>query len=177
MNRQPIEINGIVKDLAHLRPHIWDYVIPEKDGKPAQPYRILITFSCHCFTKGYKDEHDNSLIVVEKGERRTFCEDRYTRSFDLLGHVKAMGPANVFINHKKGQRQNYMRVPVPTGNYEIYFKLSRASKKGIDLNLYVQSAFLRTTGQSRKLGKIRFAVVVHNTHHNKPINPPPRHRK
>ncbi|EHZ2651920.1 hypothetical protein [Vibrio vulnificus] len=174
MQRRPFRIDNQDYSLTHLEPFSWLYVIPAQNGKPEQRYVIRVTFSCHCFTSGREQHHPTHLHYEEDGDLRTFCVVRHEHSKQLKAHIQALHVGKVFINRHKGSHQNYMRVPVGTQNYEIYFKLTRSKLDGVDLNLYVQSAFLRTHGAAGKMGKIKFMVAVHNTYHNKPIKAAPR---
>ena len=176
MKRTETTLKDKVYDLSHLNRYTWLFTIPEKNGKPEQKYTILVDFGSHCFTKGHSEKHDQELNYTERNDLRTFCIDRHKESFELLSYIKAMETSFVFLNKHKGQKQNYMRVPVASGNYEIYFKLTKSSSNNADLNLFVQSAFFRTHGENRKLGKIRFAIAVYNTANNKPVKAPPKHR-
>lgn len=118
------------------------------------------------------------MLYCEKEEQRTFCLARYKASLTLRDHIVELQNGYVFINDggKKSRKQNYLKIPTSTGNYEIYFTLSKSSDEKADLNLFVSSAFFRTHGNARKLGKVRFAVAVYNTVMGKPVKAPPKHR-
>lgn len=58
--------------------------------------------------------------------------------------------------------------------YEVYFELSRASRKGV-LNLYVQSAYVRDAQHKEAQPKrkpIGFLILLFNIQNNKPIKTP-----
>lgn len=174
MGRAAFKLNDTTYHLTHLDPFSWVYVVPEKNGKPEQRYVIRVEFSCHCFTRARKDDHPPHLHYEEDGDLRTFCVERHAQSKTLKSHIQALHAGTVFINQHKGARQNYMRIPIGSQNYEIYFILTRSNLSGVDLNLFVQSAFLRTHGAAARMGKIKFMVAVHNTYHGKPIKAAPR---
>lgn len=178
MNRNAFNVNEEKYDLLHLNDYYWDLKQAASGDKPERNYRIKIIFSCHCFTKGIIEGKQTSLLYCEKEERRTFCLDRYKASLTLRDHIFELQNGYVFINDggKKSRKQNYLKIPTSTGNYEIYFTLSKSSDKRADLNLFVQSAFLRTHGSAGKLGKIKFMIVVHNTQEGKQVKAPPKHR-
>lgn len=178
MNRNKFNLNGVDYDLSHLNDYVWNLKQAASGDKPERNYRIKIIFSCHCFTKGRTETDLDSLLYSEKQEQRTFCLDRYKASLTLRDHIFELQNGYVFINDggKKSRKQNYLKIPTSTGNYEIYFTLSKSSDERVDLNLFVQSAFLRTHGGAGKLGKIRFMIVVHKTLEGKPVKAPPKHR-
>lgn len=178
MNRDKLYLNGEEHDLSHLDDCYWTLVQEATDSKPERNYIIKIIFSCHCFTKGREENDNSSLFYQEGSDKRTFCSIRYQQSHSLKSNIHSLQNGYVYINDggKKSRKQNYLKIPTETGNYEIYFTLSKSSDDSADLNLYVQSAFFRTHGGARKLGKIRFTVAVFNTMNGKPVKAPPRHR-
>lgn len=152
--------------LEHLHPRIWLYEQAATDTKPAIPYRVRVIFSLHCFTV-MRDETKPDLDYSDDRETRTFCFDRYEWSKLLNEIIDTLGEGYVYHTG----RQNFLRVRSASGvDYEVFFTLMKSSEKGIDLQLYVQSAYLRTRGNTPKAGKIRFSVIAHNTKANKPIN-------
>lgn len=178
MNRSNFNLNGHDYNLSHLNDRYWNLTQPASGDNEEKIYRIKIIFSCHCFTKGREDNDQPSLFYNEGREERTFCQTRYEASLQLLDHIYTLQNGYVFINDggKKSRKQNYLKIPTATGNYEIYFTLSKSKDENADLNLFVQSAFFRTHGNARKLGKIRFTIAVYNTLIGKPVKAPPKHR-
>lgn len=178
MIRNAFNVDGKSYDLSHLNDVYWDLKQAATSDKAEITYQIKIIFSCHCFTKGLLEGAQSSLLYREKGEERTFCFERYKASLTLRDHLYELQNGYVFINDggKKSRKQNYLKIPTSTGNYEIYFTLSKSTDEKADLNLYVQSAFFRTHGNAQKLGKIRFMVAVYNTVVGKPVKAPPKHR-
>lgn len=179
MNRTEFNLNEKKYDLSHLNDYVWDLKQAASGDNPERNYRIKINFSCHCFTKGIVEGKQVSLLYCEKGERRTFCLDRYKASLTLRDHIFELQNGYVFINDggKRSRKKNYLKIPTSTRNYEIYFTLSKSSYEGVDLNLFVSSAFFRTHGSAGKLGKIRFMIAVYNTVVRKTVKAPPKHRQ
>lgn len=151
--------------LEHLHPKIWLYEQAATDTKPAIPYRIRVIYSLHCFTV-MRDETKPKLDYSDDREIRTFCFDRYEWSKLLNEVIENLDEGHVYHTG----RQNFLRIRSTSGSeYEVFFTLMKSKEKGVDLQLYVQSAYLRTRGSSPKAGKIRFSVIAYNTKANKPI--------
>jgi hypothetical protein len=64
-------IAGKTCDLSHLDPFEFEFVIPEKDGKPAQLYRINVEFSLHCFTRGIRAGESYAADMTYSDSRET----------------------------------------------------------------------------------------------------------
>ena len=162
--------NEVTYDLSHLWPVLWLYEQPATKNKQARIYRIRIIYSLHCFTKGKEDHHDPLLSYADAREARTFCVDRHNQSYALPDVIKNIG--NGYVLHTG--HLNYLRVDIGNSQYEVYFSVTRSNEEGADLQIYVQSAYIRTRGGQPKAGKIRFSVIAFNTLNNKPIKPPRR---
>jgi len=156
--------------LDHLHPMRWTLVQSAAQEKPERHYRFNVIFSLHTFTQECEDSHDPKLFYTDARETRSFCFHRYDASFQLK---------EVILNLEKGyvfhtRHQNFLRIDKADGVYEVYFTVRRSKHADFDLELYVQSAYKRTKGNTPNAGKIRFYVVAHNTLHNKPIKPSKR---
>jgi hypothetical protein len=171
------EYNGVIYDLTHLHPNSLIFCQEAKDDKPLLEYKVDVTFSMHCFTRGIKpnEKPDENMLYVDHRESRVFDLRRYDLSKGLPAIVKE-------LHRRKCQHSgkgNFFVVDVITQegerlNYEIYFKASRSSKKGV-INLYVQSAYIRdaahrsNTPNKKSIG---FTIILFNILNNKPIKIP-----
>ncbi len=139
-----------------------------KGDKPAQTYRIRIIYSLHCFTVMYQNSNDPALNYSDNRETRTFSYERYQLSFQLPKIIKTLEQGFVYHTGKR----NFLRIDNANGEQlEVFFTVQKSKESELDLQLYVQSAYVRTKGNSPKAGKIRFAIVAYNTLNNKPIKP------
>lgn len=166
---------GIEYDLSHLHPFDLSFTAPASGKRPERTYDLQVTFSMHAFTHGMKDDEDTQgLLYRDARETRVFDFKRYDLSKQLPDIVKKLGERRCFHTHhgsfftielvgEDGQKEEY----------EIYFKVSRASQKG-RLNVYIQSAYVRDdkhhTSQPKKR-KIGFQVIAYNVMHGKRISP------
>ncbi len=163
-------------DLSHAHPFEWEYTAPASDRRPERTYQIHATFSMHTFSRGIKNGRrpEEGLIYRDSREAREFDFERYELSRRLPEIVRALGTRPCYHTH----HGNFFTIELndpdrKRQDYEIYFKASRASRKGW-LNLYVQSAYVRDsahgTAQPKKR-RIRFQVIAYNVMHDKKIRP------
>ncbi|PKH88314.1 hypothetical protein [Colwellia sp. Bg11-28] len=157
--------DGITYPLKHLHPEIWEFTQAAKGDKPEKVYKIRIIYSLHCFTvKG-----GTKLPYSDNRETRSFCFTRYEDSKMLPEIIKTLEAGYVYHTG----RQNFLRIDQGTAKeYEVFFTVTRT--QGVDLQIYIQSAYLRTRGHTPKAGKIRFAIIAYNTLIGKKISPPRR---
>lgn len=176
MKWRPFVYQGREYSLSHLHPFEWEYTAPAGEKRPERTYKIQVSFSMHTFTRGVKDGHkpEAKLVYRDSRETREIDFDRYELSKRLPEIVRSLGDRACYHTG----HGNFFTIELidPDGNrqdYEIYFKASRASRRGW-LNLYVQSAYVRDsahgTAQPKKR-KIRFQVVAYNVLQGKLIKP------
>jgi len=173
-----VTILGKTYDLSHLEPLSFEFVVPEKEGRPKQLYAIEVLFSWHCFTRGIAvGEQFPEALAYERGrETRLFDERRYHLSKNLPRIIRGIGSRKCFHTG----RGNFFTVELvdEQGNrieYTIFFKVSRHTKPR-ELTLRVESAYVRgdrvPLGRSRPPRPIRFSVIAYNTATGKPIKEP-----
>lgn len=144
--------------LRHLWPYAHTFTIPAKNKNPEKSYTVNVVFSLHCFTRGKKSDDSQLLFYSDNREVRTFCFERYNHSKLLPGIINQLDKGKVFhTNHA-----TYLRLDnTGPSNYEVYFTLTKA-KQG-QLNLFINSAFLRTIGETQHKGKVSFNILALNT--------------
>src|SRR5258708_34000415 len=93
-----VTIEGRTYNLSHLEPFSFEFVTPEKDGRPQQLYPIDVLFSWPCFTRGIaRGEDFSKAIGISRGrETRLFDERRYRFSRQLPGIVRDIGSRKCF---------------------------------------------------------------------------------
>lgn len=154
----PFEYQNEIYSLDHLHPMQWNLIQEVDVNNPARTYRIEVVFSLHTFTTATENYHDSDLHYSDPRETRTFCFDRYDKSKLLPDIIRSLNTGYVFHTGK----QNFMRIDRENVTYEIFFAVRRSAKPILDLEIYVQSAYERTTGNSPKAG-------AYNTVMGKPI--------
>jgi len=170
--------NNVVYGLAHLHPFEWKYTAAGVEGKrPERTYNFHVTFSMHCFSRDpiAGEKIDDNLWYTGPKESRLFCFDRHEYSKQLPGIIRSLGERACWHTH----HGNFFTIEVTTKDgekveYEVYFDITRSSRKGEWLNLVIESAYVRTdnykSAQPRKR-KIGLHVIAYNKRSGKSIRP------
>ena len=168
-------LKGRKYDLAHLHPFQFEFVVPEKDGKPEQKYLINVSFSLHCFTRGFKEGEiaPKEQCYADSRETRIFCLDRHALSFKLPNIINDLGVRKCFhTGHDNFVTIELVDKAGKTHDYTVFFTVSKAGR-GTGLNIFVQSAYVSDKIPLKSKRKpIKFMVIAHNTAHNKKIKLP-----
>jgi hypothetical protein len=142
---EPFELGERTFDLSHLDSFVFEFVIPEKDGRPKRCYNINVEFRDHCFTKeyvegtGYSSQYEYNS---GSGDVRLFNEERYELSKRLYGVFNDMTNRKCYFTRTDGNFLLIERLSCgdKTFDYWILFRLSRAFEKNC-LTLCVISAY------------------------------------
>lgn len=166
---------AIEYDLEHIHPFEFEFTAPAAARRPERIYKLQVLFSMHTFTRGLKqDEYVPDLLYRDNREVRAFDFLRYELSKKLPDIVKQLGERRCYhTNHG-----NFFTIELVDENdqqndYEVYFKLSRANRKGW-LNLFIESAYVRDDehhSTQPKKRKIRFQVIAYNVMQGRKTNP------
>lgn len=176
MKWRAFQRNGEIFDLSHLDGFAYDLVVPAKGTKPQQVYRLNVTFSIHCFTRGAKKDEaiEPDLAYSDNRETRIFDFDRYEESKRLRGIVESFAERKCY--HDKHGNYYVFEVEDEAGvrsYYSVFFTVSKAGKKA-GLNLFVTTAHIRLQPPGGKNVKpVRFSVIVHNIWTSKGLKPAP----
>jgi hypothetical protein len=169
----PFLRHSIAYDLSHLHPKYITYEHPAKADKPAIQYRVRVSFSMHCFTRGLKEKEkpERTMLYSDARETRVFDFQRYELSKQLPEIIQTLtkrkcyhtGKGNFFTVELVGDLGQKVE-------YDVFFEASRIN----GLVLFVQSAYVRDAQHSSRprAKPIRFEVILYNTLHNKPIKTP-----
>jgi len=174
MQWNPFAHQGNEYGLQHLNSFEWNYTAQAGGKRPERTYKFHVTFSMHCFTRNPRkiESVDNSLWYEGPKEKRLFCFDRYYLTYRLPDIIQSLGDRTCWHT----AHGSFFTIEIMTQEgicteYEVYFDITRASRKGW-LNLIVQSAYIRTkdyqTLQPRKR-KIRLDVIAYKRQQNQII--------
>ena len=174
---RPFIYQGVTYDLSHLHPQLIEVVQAAAGDKSAKIYHVQLIYSLHTFTRGVKEGEtpDKDLLYCDMRECRIFDFQRYALSARLPGIVAALhvrkcyhsGKGNFFVIELIGEDGQRLE-------YEVYFEVSRSSKKGV-VNLFVQSAYVRDDAHKSSQPQkkpIGFFVLLFNTQNNRTIKVP-----
>ena len=104
-----------------------------------KPFKLLISYSCHCFTEELKAHHTPDTHYRHGHEVRAFCTIRHGLSVALPGLIAGLLGKSVY----SAQRGNYFIIRSNGGAYVVFFNVRRATNPKYDVILTVQSAHLR----------------------------------
>ncbi|WP_188129093.1 hypothetical protein [Rhizobium sp. NFACC06-2] len=130
-------INGITYDLSHLEP--FTFKVSQDDTS----YRVRVEFGHHCFTEERLSWHSIDRLYAFKGEKRSFCTERYKDSKPLRSIIESLNERTVYF----GKEYNYfvLRNTDLLGNgppYAVFFDVQKArNKRAGDVFMRVQSAY------------------------------------
>lgn len=177
MKWKPFSLNGVTYDLSHLHDRQQKFTIPAKGDKPEQVFEVDVEFGLHCFTSGVKPGQLLNPLLK-------YCDSRECRNFDIHRYHLSKGiPAIVDELSRRrcfhSGKGNFFLVELVDDQgqkheYEIYFAMSKSGRGNGVLNLFVQSAYIRTTGNQPIKKPIGFNVLLYNTQQGKPIKAPPK---
>lgn len=178
MRHKPFLLDKSTFDLEHLRSVIVEFVQPAKQGLKENTYKARVVYSTHCYTRGVPDDgcFDSRLLLKNGKESRLFDMRRYRLSMLLPEIIKQL-PSKRCFHTGKG---NFFIAQIindegKAEDYEIYFQVRRLSNDQVDLEIVVESAYVR---DQKHLGKprkkpINFFVIMYNRKSNRPIVVPP----
>ena len=153
-------VTGDRYDISHLERQVVEYVQHATAKDPERRYRVEVTYSDHCYTKGRPDGG------------RLFDPERYEQSKQLPKIVAALMSREC---HHTG-RTNFVTFDIDkTRTYEVYFEVF---KRG-GLRLRVQSAYIRDAGGAAnrpRRAKINFHTILYNVLNDRAIHPPRQKR-
>ncbi|PDT01416.1 hypothetical protein CO666_25290 [Rhizobium chutanense] len=153
-------INGATYAMGHLE----DIVIQVQKGDAT--FKVLVTYSCHCFTEELKPHHTPDFHYVHKHEKRAFCLVRHGLSHNLPNYIANLLGRPVYLT----KQTNFFFIRSNGGNYVVFFALRPARNPRYDAILTVQSAHLRTNF-TRKAQPVTFDDLVEAKVKNTPVTP------
>ena len=135
---------------------------------------IHVTYSNHCFSRGYVPEyHLLGEAVIGHGARaRFFCATRYRLSLELPAVVASLNQPHVKVWQTAAQRNWFysIRIENPEGPYHVFFEVRRAaSDRPQDLNLVVESAYHQTEAAPKVFGRMGFMLLCSKIYLRQPI--------
>jgi len=114
--------------------HLEDMVVKVPHGK--ETFKVLVIFSCHCFTEKFEN-HTPDLKYEHEKEVRAFSVQRHEYSRELPNLVRQAISRTVY--HSRSE--TYFFVSTGDGTYAVYFDVI-AGKNGVyDVIMNVQSAY------------------------------------
>lgn len=162
-------INGQVYDLSHLDPFTYSLSVGE------DTFTVAVEFSCHCFTEKLDPaRHSPGLHYQHGNELRAFDIERCGLSMMLPDKIRAFGNRTVYhTKHGSFFFLNDHRMPQGNIPYVGFFRAYRLKKQGIDVQLYIDSAYLKP-GMTQWASPVRFTTLVAAIANNRDLRTGPR---
>ncbi|MEE4235009.1 hypothetical protein V2I85_25875 [Pseudomonas viridiflava] len=161
-------------DLSHLEPFTFE-VQSHIAGKAL---RVHVTFSNHCFSKGFKSEtHPLGDPIIDRStpRPRTFCPARYRLSHTLPMLIRSLAESPKTKVWETTAERNWcysIRIEDPAGAYNVFFEVRRAAKdrrQWQDLQLVVESAYHTDDDSGPRLkGSMAFVLLCGKTYKGLP---------
>lgn len=150
-------IAGVHYTLDHLNPFSFDLLHNENK------YIVHVRFGCHCFTEKLTSAHTPDFHYTHESEKRAFCIERHSLSKGLPDIIKSLGNHTVYLTNQN----NYFTLKqstqsTPAGPYLVFFNAHKATKKGADVLINVESAYLKP-GMADRASPIKFTTLVEKT--------------
>ncbi|HEF4763171.1 TPA: hypothetical protein SAN82_005649 [Pseudomonas putida] len=160
----PLAIGGELIDFSHLEP--FTFVVSSQLAK--RDLRVHVTFSNHCFTRGYDaSTHPAGELVIDAASTRprTFCPIRYRLSHQLPALIQTLAQPRVKVAETAAERNWCYSITIddPSGPYHVFFEVRRTARERRqwqDLNLVVESAYHQDDGDGPRLkGSMAFVLL------------------
>lgn len=149
------KIRGTLYSLVHLAG--FDMPIVGRDGTLHGVARV--SFGLHTFTRDWRNTDPLDHKMVVGSEVRCFCPTRHQLSLALPAILQAACGGNAHFS----QGRNYLLVhQVSGGPYAIFFDVEKARRKGVDVMVFVDSAYMKPN-LPKKLPAIGFAKLLEKT--------------
>ncbi|WGA68578.1 stationary phase growth adaptation protein [Escherichia fergusonii] len=165
--------DGVIRDLSFLDAHQAVYV-QQPEGKQPIEYRFWVTYSFHCFTKGYAhqtEEEKAALMYHAPKESRPFCERRYNLArLHLKKAILSLSEGKVI--HAGYGSYAVIEVDIGEGSKEFYFVAFKAFREKKKLRLHITSAYPVTEKPNGR--SVKFFTIAYNLLRGKPLPKPPK---
>lgn len=169
----PLNVGGEVFDLGHLQAFTFEF----ESQSLKKWLRVHVTFSNHCFTKGYGVEQHvpGEPIIDEFTPRpRLFCPIRYRLSKSLPELIRGMNHPAVKVFETVAERNwaYSIKIEDPDGPYHVFLEVRRppaVHRHLQDVNLVIESAYHEDPekGPPRLRGRMGFLLLCSNVFANK----------
>jgi hypothetical protein len=136
------------------------------DYYAARDVQLHVSFGLHTFTHAITPFDRPEEIYRDNREARTFCNDRYRKSFALPALFGSIETRRCEFANGRGSAVNYVIVETTSEDrYAAFFDLRRYRKVGGDaVHLMVQSAYtLDERNPAPGKGRINFRVLLEHT--------------
>lgn len=149
--------------LSHLHPCSRVIELPDREGSPPLRVRLHVSFGLHTFTRSGEVLDIPGSSYADDREVRTFCMERYERSFELPAIFQTIERRRCEFTHGLRSTTNYVVVETSKNKrYAAFFDLRRLSSRESDaVHLLVQSAYVLDSDKAAPgRGRIHFHALL-----------------
>jgi hypothetical protein len=149
--------------LSHLHPFVHGIELAATDKHPACSVRLYVSFGLHTFTRSIEPHDGDHEIYRDNREARTFCPNRYQRSFELPNMIRTLEKRRCEFARGMAGLVNYVTMETTDGErYAAFFDLRRFRKLGpTAVHLTVESAYVLDRGKPAPgKGRIHFHTLL-----------------
>jgi hypothetical protein len=149
--------------LFHLHPFVQDIELAGTGKHPACSVKLYVSFGLHTFTRSIEPHDEDHEIYRDNREARTFCPNRYGRSFELPNIIRTLEKRRCEFARGMAGLVNYVTVETTDGErYAAFFDLRRFRKVGpAAVHLAVESAYVLARDKPAPgRGRIHFHTLL-----------------
>jgi hypothetical protein len=149
--------------LFHLHPFVQDIELAGTGKHPACSVKLYVSFGLHTFTRSIEPHDEDHEIYRDNREARTFCPNRYGRSFELPNIIRTLEKRRCEFARGMAGLVNYVTVETTDGErYAAFFDLRRFRKLGpAAVHLAVESAYVLARDKPAPgRGRIHFHTLL-----------------
>lgn len=130
--------------LSHLHPFVQQIELAATGKHSARSVKLYVSFGLHTFTRAIAAHDGENEIYRDNREARTFCLERYQRSFELPSIFRTLEKRRCEFARGMRGLVNYVTMETTDGaRYAAFFDLRRFSKLGpTAVHLTVESAYV-----------------------------------
>lgn len=165
--------DGAARDLSFLDAH--DVIYRHcTEGKADRVYKFFVTYSFHCFCKGYEHQTEKvkaSLMYFAPKDKRPFCERRYKLARLYLRQI-VEGLDRCKVIHAGYGNYAVVEVELPDREKGFYFVVFSAFRERKKLRLHITSAYPVTERPGGQ--KVSFFTIAHNLLCGRSLPHPPK---
>jgi hypothetical protein len=162
--------------LAHLHPFVQQIELAATEKHSACAVRLFVSFGLHTFTRAIEAHDGDNEIYRDNREARTFCPERYRRSFDLPNIIRTLERRRCEFARGMSGLINYVTMETRDGErYAAFFDLRRFRKLGpTAVHLTVESAYVLDRDKPAPgKGRIHFHTLLGHVIRGRPAQRPP----
>jgi hypothetical protein len=119
---------------------------------------VLVSYGLHCFARELQPGDHPDFHIPDNGKFRCMCPSRTALSKNLPGIIRAAAKGLAFFSQDK----NMLLVEELDGRlgpYAVFFNVRKSRKRGLDVVMFVASAYEKP-GLPERLSAVPFIALI-----------------